>query len=82
MAKSIARVRVEIDPKDSPEVAFKRMLIAFRNAYTDAGIANAVRQHETYESKSRKKRRKKRESEVALIRQKLRQNFLQGKNNK
>ncbi len=80
MAKNVARVRVEINPKDDPEFAFRKMQIAFRNACTDAGILNAYRQHETYESKSRKKRRKVRESEIAQMKAKLRQNLTQGKN--
>lgn len=74
---NVARVRVEANPKDDPDVAFRRMFIAFKSACTDAGIMHTYKQHETYESKTRKKRRKQRESEVARMRNKLKENFLQ-----
>jgi ribosomal protein S21 len=75
--RNVTRVRVEINPKDDPEVAFRRMFGAFRIACTDAGIMHTYKQHETYESKTRKKRRKKREAELVRMKQKLRENFLQ-----
>jgi len=77
MSKNMARVRVEVNPKDDSDVAFRRMFIAFKSACTDAGVMHAYRQHETYESKSRKKRRKRKESEIALMKNKLKENFLQ-----
>lgn len=75
--KNITRVRVEVNQKDDPEVAFKKMLIAFNRACTDAGVMHTYKQHETYESKNRKKRRKQREAEIARMKQKLKENFLQ-----
>lgn len=75
--RNVTRVRVEANPKDDPEVAFKRMFIAFKIACTDAGVMHTYKQHETYESKARKKRRKRREAELARMKQKLRENFLQ-----
>ena len=83
MGKSnITRVRVEANSKDDPDYAFRRMFIAFKIACTDAGIMHTYKQHETYESKTRKKRRKKREAELARMKQKLRENFLQQKQGK
>lgn len=81
---NLARVRVEMNPKDEySEGAFRRMFAAFKNAYKAEGIGHAYKQHQTFESKSRKKRRKKRESEINRIKNKLRDNFQQqlGKKN-
>lgn len=81
---NLARVRVEMNPKDEySEGAFRRLFAAFKNACKDAGVMHTYKQHQTYESKSRKKRRKQRESEIARIKNKLRMNFQQqlGKKN-
>jgi ribosomal protein S21 len=75
--KNVTRVRVEINPKDDSDGAFRRMFMAFKSACTDAGIMHTYREHQTYESKSRKKRRKGRESEIARMKNKLKENFLQ-----
>jgi len=80
---NLVRVRVESTSKDDSDGAFKRLFTAFKNACKDAGIQHAYKQHQTYESKSRKKRRKQRESDIARLKNKLRANFQQqqGKNN-
>jgi hypothetical protein len=79
---SKARVRVESNPKEEDRaVDFRKMFIAFKNACDDAAIQHTYKQHSVYESKSRKKRRKKRESEMFRLKMKLRENFMQGKNN-
>lgn len=79
---NLVRVRVEASSKDDSDGAFKRLFTAFKNACKDAGIQHAYKQHQTYESKSRKKRRKQLESEIARIKNKLRENFQQqGKKN-
>lgn len=75
--KNAVRVRVEANPKDDPDVAFKKMFIAFKSACIDAGIKRACERYEAYESISRKKRRKKREAENARMKIKLKENFLQ-----
>lgn len=77
MGRNVTRVRVEANPKDDPEVAFRRMFIAFKIACTDAGIMRTYKLHETYESRTKKKRRKQRESEIARMKNKLKENFLQ-----
>jgi len=75
--KNAVRVRVEANPKDDPDVAFRKMFINFKSACKDAGIMNCYKRYEAYESNSRKKRRKKRESEIARMKNKLKENFLQ-----
>lgn len=80
MGKNVTRVRVEANPKEEDrEIAFKRMFINFKNACKDASIMQMYKQHETYESKSRKKRRKVRESEIARMKIKLKENLTQGR---
>jgi len=72
----MVRVRVEVNPKeDDRELAFRKMHMAFKKSCAEAGIMHTFRQHETFESKSRKKRRKSREAEVARLKTKLRENF-------
>ena len=75
----MVRVRVEINPKeDDREIAFRKMFAAFKKSCAEAGVMHAFKQHETFESKSRKKRRKSREAEIARIKTKLRENFVYG----
>ncbi len=78
---NIVRVRVEIDPDDKTASqpgltpAFWKLKKAFHKARQDAGIEHLYKQHEVFESKSRKARRKKRESEIARLKNKWRENF-------
>ena len=81
---NVARVRVELRQKDGSsamgrEHDFKVMFTKFKKACADAKVMQTYKEHETYESKSRKLRRKKREAEVALLKNKLRENFIQSK---
>ena len=80
---NLARVKVEVNPKDEDrEIAFRKLMTNFRNACKDVGIMHAYKQHEHYESESRKKRRKLRENEIGRIKNKLKENFLQQGNKK
>jgi ribosomal protein S21 len=75
---NIARVRVELNPKDEDrEIAFRRMFHAWKDACTQYGVMHSYKQHENFESKSRKKRRKSREAEINRIKTNLKENFLQ-----
>jgi len=77
----VRRVRVEL--KELPgnasqqdrDFAFKRMFSIFKKAVAEAGIMHAYKQHEYYESKSEKRRRKRREAEVQCLKAKLREHF-------
>lgn len=83
----LARTRVELNnlpsnaSYDEREIAFKKMFATFKKSCIDCGILHNFKEHETFESKSRKKRRKQRESEIARLKSKIRENFLQGKTN-
>lgn len=80
MANAV-RVRVELklyNPHpsyDEREIAFKRMFTAFKKQCSDSGVLHSYKQHETFESKSRKRRRKRRESELQRLKAKLKENF-------
>lgn len=76
---NVVRVRVELRQKDGREHDFRVMFTKFKKACAEAKIMHAYKEHEAYESKSRKRRRKKREAEVALLKNKLRENFIQSK---
>ena len=76
MANAV-RVRVELRQKDGREQDFKVMFTKFKKACADGKVMHAYKEHEAYESKSRKRRRKKREAEIALLKNKLRENFIQ-----
>lgn len=85
MSKNTVRVRVELklhhsNPSyDEREMAFRRMFAAFKKQCSDSGVLHEYKQHESYESKSRKRRRKKNESELQRLKAKLKENFTQGK---
>lgn len=78
---NIVRVRVELDADDRTASqygitpAFMKLRKAFHKARSDASIEHLYKQHETFESKSRKNRRKRRESEIARLKNKWRENF-------
>ena len=78
---SVARVRVEARDRgghwEDRDKEFRILLGKFRKAVSEAGIINTYKQKETYESKGRKRRRKKREAELARLKAKLKENFAQ-----
>ncbi len=82
---SIARVRVELrnyNPnadRDERERAFRGLHAAFKKACMDAGIQREYRLHENFESNSERRRRKAREAEVQVLKQKLRESFSERK---
>jgi ribosomal protein S21 len=86
MANAV-RVRVELKQNggsshEDREIAFRKMFAVFKKMVTDSGIMHSYKEHETYESKSIRKRRKKREAEIARLKAKLRENLLlQGRTN-
>jgi ribosomal protein S21 len=76
MANAV-RVRVEVKNYgfEERDHSFKRLFTAFKKACSESSVMHECKQHETYESKSRKRRRKKRESEIQRLKSKLRENF-------
>lgn len=84
--KNAVRVRVELrlnhphPSYEEREIAFKRMFTAFKKQCSDSGVLHSYKQHESFESKSRKRRRKQKESELQRLKSKLKENFTeQGK---
>lgn len=75
--------RVKVVMRDLPanasyqdrEIAFRKLFSAFKKAVADAGVLHQYKRHEYYESPGEKRRRKKRESELQLLKAKLRENF-------
>lgn len=80
---ALARVRVEArnyNPhagQDERERNFKGLFIAFKKACAENGIMRDYKRHENYEKPGEKKRRKKRESRLALLKAKLRSSFVE-----
>lgn len=67
------KARVRIEAKGLP---FKVFLSKFNHEVSRSGVLNSYKQHEAYESKGRKKRRKKREAELKLLRSKMQENLV------
>lgn len=78
---SATRVRVELrhyNPNasaDERDSGFRQMFKAFKKQMSDSGVLHTYKQHETFESRSRKRRRKDREAEVQRLKNKLKENF-------
>jgi ribosomal protein S21 len=78
---NMVRVRVEaknFNPHasyDERDREFRYMFSRFKKQCSEYGVMHSLKQHESYESMSRKKRRKKRESELIQLKTRLRENF-------
>lgn len=57
------------------DVAFKKMFTIFKKQVAEAGILQQCKKYEFYESPGEKKRRKKKESHNAFLKDKLRESF-------
>ncbi len=70
-------VNVRVEAKDTVQTYenFRGLLGAFRRACIRAGISKDCKRHQEYESPGRKRRRKKREAEIARLKDKLRINL-------
>lgn len=75
--------RVKVVMRDLPanasyqdrDIAFRKLFSAFKKAVADAGVLHQYKRHEYYESPGERRRRKKRESELQLLKAKLREKF-------
>lgn len=80
---NIVQIRVELrnnpHSHDDRESGFVKMFKAFKRAVDASGIMHEYKERQTYESKSTKRRRKKRESQAYILKMKLRENLLQGR---
>lgn len=73
---NIARIRVELKRKyNDPEKNFKDMFHEFKRRVNSSGIMHAYKEHQYFESKSQKDRKKRKESaakrQMELIEEKL-----------
>lgn len=67
---AITRVRVELKPGRADDKAFRMMFQEFKRKCSDAGIMHTYKEHQYFESKSVKERKKFREC-VNKMRQEL-----------
>jgi ribosomal protein S21 len=75
MANAV-RVRVEVNPKEEDRGhAYKKMVTAFKRACKDYGVIKAIKRYEFYESDSRRKRKKRKDAQLAILKNKLNENF-------
>jgi ribosomal protein S21 len=58
---------------------FKFLFTSFKRAVATAGVLKEYKKHENYESKGQKRRRKKREAMIAILKGKMRESFLDKK---
>ena len=76
MGVSRARVELKEAHSNAQETEnFKKMFAAFKRACVEAKIQHQLKQREFYETPGEKKRRRKRESQNALLKAKLKENF-------
>jgi ribosomal protein S21 len=76
---NITRVRVELKKKyNDPQRNFKDMLQDFKRRVSNAGILHDYKEHQFYESKSEKKRKKRKEIEKKLQMEALEQKIIGG----
>ena len=71
-------VRVRVAARghgDDRDKEFRQMLSRFRRECAESGVLQSLREHESYESPSCKRRRKRREAELSRLKSKLRSNF-------
>ena len=78
---SVANVKVvakHLSPnpsRDERDRNFKWLFTAFMRAVAQSGVLKEYKKHETYESPGNKKRRKRRESLIAILKGKMRESF-------
>ncbi len=81
----VANVKVVAKPishnpsREERDRNFKFLFTAFKRAVAQSGVLKEYKKHENYESKGQKRRRKKRESMIAILKGKMRESFLERK---
>lgn len=69
--KAKARVELRIGKYKTEKEAFEEMVHVFKRRCNEAGIMHSCKEHEFYESKSEKKRKKRREAQSKLKKESL-----------
>jgi ribosomal protein S21 len=79
MRKSLVRVQMRDLPpnpsREERERAFKNMLAAFKRQVNESGILSEYKQRQYYESPSEKRKRKAKESQLEVQKEKIRGRF-------
>jgi len=79
MRKSLVRVEMRDLPpnpsREERERAFKNMLAAFKRQVNESGILSEYKQRQYYESPSEKRKRKAKESQLEVQKEKIRGRF-------
>ena len=76
---NVVRVRVELKKKyNDPHKNFKEMFQEFKRRVSNAGILHDYKDHQFFETKSQKTRRKKRESAKRIQMETLADKIMQG----
>ena len=77
------RVRVDLKKKyNDPQRNFKDMLQEFKRRVSNAGILHDFKEHQFYETKSEKRRKKRKEAQKKLQMEMLEQKILGGERTK
>lgn len=85
---SVANVKVvakHLSPnpsRDERDRNFKMLFTSFKRAVAQSGVLKEYKKHESYESKGQKRRRKLRESQIAILKSKMRESFFDNKKGK
>lgn len=80
--KVVAKNMSSSPSRDERDRNFKYLFTAFKRAVATSGVLKEFKKHESYESPSQKKRRKKRESMIAILKGKMRESFPERKDDK
>ena len=84
MAKNKTRIRVEAkwtgNSPNERQRAFKHLFTEFKRRVSDAGIMHVVKEHQFFESKASKRRKKKREAELRRKHELIEEKVLAGEN--
>lgn len=79
MRKSLVKVQMRDLPpnpsREERERAFKNMLAAFKRQVNESGILSEYKQRQYYESPSEKRKRKAKESQLEVQKEKIRGRF-------
>lgn len=81
MSKNVTRVKVEIKKKyNDPNKNFKEMFQEFKRRVSNAGILSEYKDHQYFESKSEKDRKKRNETRKRFEMESISERIMRGEN--